>query len=121
MKANVLVVDDDMSILDGFKLLLLKNGYEVGTAKSVSDACALAERIKYDAIILDLVMPDMNGFDAMKTIRKNGKSAKAKVILLTGHPMKETFELAKMLGIEKCLAKPIEGKKLIEEIEDLVR
>lgn len=120
MKKDVLIIDDDISILDGFRILLEDKGYKVDTAENGQIACKLVKKVKYDVIILDLVLSGMSGFEVLNNIKKSGNLECAKVILLTGYSSAETFAIAKRFGIEKCIAKPIGAKEFISEVENLL-
>ncbi len=121
MKENVLIVDDDHSILYVFKLCLEDQGYVVNTDENGIMACELANKIKFDVIVLDLVLPDISGFDVFENIRESGQSTCAKIMLLTGNTTAVVFSSAKKQGFDKCLEKPISTKDFIFEIANLMK
>src|SRR4030095_9888466 len=79
--ARILIVDDERSIRELLEIFLRKEGYEVQTAPSVSDALSVIKSTEFDLIFSDIRMPDMTGIDLLRTVRTNGFSGQ--FILLT--------------------------------------
>jgi DNA-binding response OmpR family regulator len=84
MKDKILVVDDDEGLRDLYKEVLAEEGYEVLTAKNGKDGLQKLEKEKPDLIVLDIVMPKMDGMEALGRII--GKDKTIPVILHTSHP-----------------------------------
>ncbi len=117
MNKKVLIIDDDISILEGFKTLLKNQGYQVSVADKGKDAYRLAKGGDYDVFVVDFILPDMRGLDLAKKIRKIGKYETNKIIILTGYLTKEILEECQGIPICKCLSKPIGSEELIELID----
>jgi CheY-like chemotaxis protein len=83
MVEKVLLVDDEKDFLEVMAERMAARGIEVSTASSATEAIRLAEKESFDAIIVDLMMPEMDGIEALKLLKK--KKPETQVILLTGH------------------------------------
>ena len=116
-KAHILVVDDDEGIRELVKQFLNKNNYLVTTAKSSEDALDKVKIIKFDLIVLDIMMPGKSG---LEFTNENKKKLDTPIILLTAKG--ETSERVEGLeiGADDYLAKPFEPKELILRINNIL-
>ena len=116
-RAHILVVDDDDGIRTLVKKYLDENNYLVTTANSAEDASKKIKIIKFDLIILDIMMPGKNG---LEFIKDNKKKLDTPIILLTakGEP-KERIEGLE-IGADDYLPKPFEPKELILRIQNIM-
>jgi len=116
-KKKVIYVDDI-----AYNLITVKKGlsayYEVYPADSVAKMFEILERIIPDIIILDINMPDINGYDAVKTLKNDERYSGIPVIYLTGKSAKEDIIQGLSLGASDYLLKPISSSKLIDCIEN---
>ncbi|MEN8753319.1 MAG: response regulator [Desulfobacterales bacterium] len=96
MPEKVLLVDDEKDFLEVMAERMAARGIEVSTASSATEAIRLAEKESFDAIIVDLMMPEMDGIEALKLLKK--KKPETQVILLTGHATLEKGIEAMKLG-----------------------
>lgn len=114
MNEKVLVVDDD----EAFGRLLAERmrhrGMEVETACSAAEALQRLEREGFDAVLLDLMMPEMDGIEALKRMLE--KRPETQVILLTGHPSVSRGVEALKLGALDFILKPVDLNELTEKI-----
>jgi DNA-binding NtrC family response regulator len=115
MKERVLLVDDEKDFLEVMSERMSARDMEVTTASSAMDAIKLIENKTYDAIILDLMMPEMDGLEALKAMKE--KNPDIQVILLTGHATVEKGIEAMKLGAMDLVQKPADLKALTEKIE----
>ena len=115
--AHILVVDDDNGIRSLVKKYLNENNYLVTTADSAENANEKIKIIKFDLIILDIMMPGKNG---LEFIEENKKQLETPIILLTakGEPMERVAGLE--IGADDYLPKPFEPKELILRIQNLI-
>ena len=112
-EARILVVDDVEMNLVVAKNLLKRIMVQVDTAMSGEEALQLASQHPYDIILMDSMMPDMNGEETMQRIRKEcPENAETPMIVLTARAVKGAREEYLRLGYTNYLAKPIDGKKL---------
>ena len=116
--AHILVVDDDDGIRSLVKKYLNENNYLVTTANNAEDATKKVKIIKFDLIILDIMMPGKNG---LEFIQENQKKLETPIILLTAKG--ETSERVEGLeiGADDYLAKPFEPKELILRIKNIIK
>jgi PAS domain S-box-containing protein len=111
---QVLVVEDSPTNQMLVKLLLSRLGLEVTLAEDGKDAIDIALSQTFDLIFMDVQMPNMNGYDATKVLRKNGLTTP--IVALTAHAMKGDREKCISAGCDDYLAKPIKRKTLVQII-----
>ena len=116
-KNHILVVDDDDRIRGLLKDYLADNGYIVSTAENAEQAKNKLEYLKFDIIILDVMMPGQNGYDLTKEVRKK---MKVPIILLTAKVEVENRIKGLELGADDYLGKPFEPKELLLRIENII-
>ena len=115
--ANILVVDDDDGIRSLVKKYLNENNYLVNTANSAEDASEKIKIIKYDLIILDIMMPGKSGLDF---IQENKKKLDTPIILLTAKGEASERVEGLEVGADDYLPKPFEPKELILRIQNIL-
>jgi DNA-binding NtrC family response regulator len=115
MAEKVLLVDDEKDFLEVMAERMAARGIEVSTASSAAEAISLAEKESFDAIIVDLMMPEMDGIEALKLLKK--KKPESQVILLTGHATLEKGIEAMKLGAVDFLEKPADMSDLTKKIK----
>jgi len=116
MSAKVLLVDDEKDFLDIMAERMGARGMEVSTASSAADALKMILTESYDAIIMDLMMPEMDGFKALKLFKESRPDVS--IILLTANVPEEKCIEAKKLGALDVLEKPADLNLLTQKIED---
>lgn len=115
MKEKILLVDDEKEFLEVMGERLSARDMDVTTAGSAMDAIKLLENDTYDAVVLDLMMPEMDGLEALKVIK--AKRPELQIILLTGHATVEKGIEAMKLGAMDLVQKPADLKLLTEKIQ----
>lgn len=116
-KVKVLVVDDEPNIVQTLKDRLEMNDFEVCTAYNGSDGLKLAQQESPDVILLDVVMPIMNGLEMLETLRKQPWGANICVIMLTARSQAQDVNRATTCGISDYIIKPFDLSELLEKIE----
>ena len=112
---KILVADDEQQLALAVKIRLQSKGYTVVTASDGQQALQLAEQEKPDLIILDVLMPVMDGYSCLREINTRFGRGKIPVIVLTARDrMKDLFELE---GIEDYVIKPFDHEDLLVRIE----
>ena len=117
-KLHVLVVDDDDRIRGLLKDYLSNNHYIVSTAENATQAKARLEYIKFDIIILDVMMPGQDGYELTREIKKK---IKVPVILLTAKGEVENRIKGLELGADDYIGKPFEPKELLLRIQNIIK
>jgi two-component system phosphate regulon response regulator PhoB len=117
---HVLVVDDEPDIRQLVALALRGAGYAVTTAGSGVAAIAAVERRLPDAMVLDVMMPGMSGFDVCRALRSSMRTEALPIVMLTArnHVMSETEGL--LAGADLYLVKPFSPRRLVAEVENLL-
>lgn len=118
VESKILVVDDDNNICDLIEIYLQKEGYKVYKAHNGKEALKLFGEKQVDIIVLDVMMPQMDGYEVLKELRKNSQ---VPVLMLTAKG--ETFDrvLGLELGADDYMVKPFEPKELIARIRAVLR
>ncbi len=112
---RILVVDDESSILDFLRLLLEDEGYAVKTASSMDEARQLFAEDSFDLVLCDIMMPDGNGLDLLKEIKRD--DARASVIMMTAYTSTKSAIEAMKLGAYDYVSKPFD----VDELRVLVQ
>ena len=117
MRKKILVVEDDRTLLELLRLSFKAAGFSVATASNGIEALRKARSINPDAILLDLVLPELDGFAVCETLRKDATMASVPIVALTGL----TSELSRVAGFEcgatDYVSKPASPKDLVSKIK----
>ena len=117
----ILVLDDIPTNIVLVKALLKSKNYEVISARTGTEALALAEERQPDVILLDIMMPVMDGYEVLARLRSNEKTKDLKVIMLSALASEEDITKSVELGADGYLTKPLVARKLYEELEKFTR
>jgi DNA-binding response OmpR family regulator len=119
MKAKILVVEDEKSLSDAYKIILKSSGYIVKIAEDGAEGLELADSFKPDLILLDLRMPRVSGIDFLKKYQVTDKHPHVKVIVFSNMDTQKEIDEAYALGathyILKAWASPKELTKLVAD------
>ncbi len=118
--ANVLIVDDSPTETHQMTAMLKKNGHSVAVAESGQDGVTCAEREQPDVILMDVVMPVMNGFQATRQLSKSGKTSHIPVIIVSAKDQETDRVWGLRQGAKAFLTKPITEKELISTINEVL-
>ncbi len=103
IQKKILVVDDEKPLSEALRLKLTHSGFEVKTAGNGEEALKLLEKEDFDLVLMDLVMPQMDGFQVLEKLAE--KKPKAKVIVTSNLSQEEDFTRAQNLGAVKYFVK----------------
>ena len=117
---KILIVDDEPNIVMSLEFAFQKQGYEVFIARDGSEALHIISQNTPDVIILDIMMPLVDGYETIKQVRGNSAFAKAKIIFLSAKSKPEDIEKGLALGADDYFTKPFSVKKLIAAVEQLI-
>jgi two-component system, OmpR family, phosphate regulon response regulator OmpR len=115
---HLLVVDDDRRIRALLSRFLLGEGYRVSTAETAGEARAKLEGLKFDLLILDVMMPGENGFDFARALRV---SSAVPILMLTARDEKESRIKGLEIGADDYLAKPFEPRELSLRVANILK
>lgn len=120
MSKRILVVEDDTqnSYLIGF--ILEKSGYEVASAADGEEAVAAVGVEAPDLILMDMLLPKMNGYEATRAIKSDPKWASIPIIALTAYSMKGDREKILEAGCDGYISKPIDPETFVSQMEEFL-
>lgn len=121
MKPTILIIDDEDSIREFYILGLKECGFSVLLAENGLDGLKIAETQRPDVVVLDIVMPGLNGFEVCAKIREIPELSKTAVVFTSAKSYKSDIDKAMELGADVYLIKPFEMNDLIRAIEDVYR
>jgi DNA-binding response OmpR family regulator len=114
---SVLIADDEPNILLSLQFLMKKTGYEVRTAKDGEEALAEISRAAPDLVLLDVMMPKIDGFSICERIRANPEWNDVRIIMLTARGRDIEREKGLALGADDYITKPFSTKDAIARVE----
>ena len=114
--AKVMIVDDSPTEVHVLQTMLTKNGHEVVVATSGEEGVEMAKTESPDLILMDVVMPGMNGFQATRQISKNTETSSIPVIMVTTKDQETDKVWAMRQGAKDYIVKPVQEKALIEHV-----
>ena len=117
-KQRILIADDDANIAELISLYMMKEGYETKRAADGREALRMVPIFDPDLIILDIMMPEMDGYEVCREVRKNNSTP---IIMLTAKG--ETFDkvLGLELGADDYMVKPFDTKELVARVKAVLR
>lgn len=118
--ARILIVEDEPEIADNLAALLAAKGHKVATCQSGADGITRARKDKFDLLLLDVMLPRMSGFDVCKLLRADPKTAKLKIVMVTGLGRMGDVEEAFRAGADDYLIKPFDSARLFKKIEKVL-
>ncbi len=119
-KKKILLVDDSSTTLMMERMILTKGPYELLTAKDGEEAIEKAASEKPDLILLDIVMPNMDGFEACRRLRESEETREIPIIMVTTRGEAENVEQSYELGCNDYVTKPINSLELMTKVKNLL-
>jgi twitching motility two-component system response regulator PilH len=118
--ARILIVDDSPSQLLGIKRIVEKLGHETLSAEDGAAGVEVAKQEKPDLILMDVVMPNLNGFQATRTISKNPDTAHIPIILVTTKDQETDKVWGMRQGAKAYVTKPIKEVDLVKALQEFL-
>ena len=116
-RLNVLIIDDNEQITKMISSFLDMSNHDCTVANDGKEGMELIKTNQYDSIVLDLAMPEFDGYEILDTLQKEDKSQIHKIIILTASSVPiETIRKFKELGVSSCLQKPVDIDQLLSRI-----
>jgi twitching motility two-component system response regulator PilH len=116
---NILVVDDSATDRQYLTDLLAKNGYKVETAQNADEALVKAKQLRPDLVLMDIVMPGQNGFQATRALSKDEATKAIPVIICTTKGQDTDKAWGMKQGARDYIVKPVSGPELLKKISAL--
>ncbi|MBI3534625.1 MAG: response regulator [Deltaproteobacteria bacterium] len=120
MKKKILIVDDEPDMLAILQIRLESAGYEVFTAEDGEAGLAQVTKVKPDLVILDVMMPKLNGYQVCQNLKQAQATKGIPVILLTAKAEESDKFLGKACGADAYITKEYESDKLLEKMRELI-
>jgi chemosensory pili system protein ChpA (sensor histidine kinase/response regulator) len=116
----VMIVDDSLTVRRITSRLLVREGFDVLTARDGVDALELLQRESPDVILLDIEMPRMDGFEFTRTIKGNPTSARIPIVMITSRTAEKHRNHARELGVDLYLGKPFQEEELLRHLREML-
>ena len=117
---KILIVDDEPNIVMTLEYTFKKSNYEVFIARDGQEALDILKTNFFDVIILDIMMPMVDGFATLEQIRKDANLQHTKVMFLSAKNKESDIEKGIALGADAYMTKPFSIKKVVEKVEELL-
>jgi DNA-binding response OmpR family regulator len=119
-KKKILIADDNENIRDALTYLLEDEGYSLSMAKDGSDALKKAREFLPDILFLDIMMPEMNGYEVCRVIKNDAQLKNIYVIMLTAKGQVAEQERGKEVGADEYIVKPFSPMEILSKIKNIL-
>ena len=119
MASKILIVDDEPNIVLSLEFLMKQQGYETRVARDGDEALAEVERFRPDLVLLDVMLPDLDGFEVCQRLRAEGW-AELKIVMLTAKGRDVEIEKGLALGADAYVTKPFATAELVERVGEML-
>jgi len=116
---KVLIVDDEPNILMSLEFLMKKNGYQVFIARDGEEALTILQNEAPDAVVLDIMMPKVDGYEVAQHIKQNSKLKDVRIIFLSAKSKEADVQKGYDAGADYYMTKPFSTKTLVKVVKDL--
>lgn len=117
---KILIVDDEPNIVMSLEYIFKKENFTVFIARDGEEAIEIVNNNHPDIILLDIMMPNVDGFQVLQYLKGNSDLSKIKVLFLSAKNKISDIELGLQLGADKYMSKPFSTKKLVSEVKELL-
>ena len=117
---HILIVDDEPNIVMSREILMRKNGYEVGIARNGTEALAAIAATAYDVVLLDVMMPDVDGLHVCRQLRQHPAHFHTKVIFLSAKSKDTDIAAGYAAGADLYVPKPFSTRTLMAQVRSLL-
>lgn len=120
MTYTILVADDDAMNREIMEAFLAAENYQVHLANNGGTALRMAALLKPDLLILDVLLPDMSGYEVCRTLKSDSATTDVPILIVTGFDEPEDRQAAKSAGADDFLARPFEPEELLTHVRALL-
>ena len=120
MAKDILIVDDELDVIIPIQFLMEQQGYSVMTAQRGEDALDLIYQYKPDLVLLDIMLPGIDGWQVCEIVRLNPNYRDIKIIFLTARGRKEEIAKGLALGADDYITKPFSNAQLVAKVKALL-
>jgi twitching motility two-component system response regulator PilG len=119
-KSRILIIEDEESLLRLLTILLTSRGYRVIGVQEGSAGLAEMERTSFDLVLLDLMLPGLDGFEVCRSIKENPETRHIPVVILTARKGSADLERGLELGADAYITKPFKSSRVMETVAELL-
>jgi len=120
-KKRILIVDDEIELVKAIQIRLEHSGYECLVAFDGQEALGKAQKENPDLIILDLMLPKIDGYKVCGLLKADSRYKKIPIVILTARAQESDKKLSEETGADAYITKPFESQALMEKIKELVK
>ncbi|MDA0191592.1 MAG: response regulator [Proteobacteria bacterium] len=120
MTKKILIADDEQNIVISLEFLLSREGFQTVVAQDGEEALARARAERPDLVLLDVMMPKMNGFDVCQALRADPDLAGLRILMLTAKGRETEVSKGLGLGADAYMTKPFSTRELVEKVRALL-
>lgn len=117
---HILIIDDSPTEVQVFTRVLEKNGFRVSSATTAEEGIARVKRERPDLVIMDIIMPGMNGFQATRTLSRDEETSSIPILIVTTKAMESDRVWGLRQGAKDFLTKPVDSRDLLSRINCLL-
>jgi DNA-binding response OmpR family regulator len=118
-RARILIVEDETNIAESLSFILRRADFDVDTVADGAEALDRLRRERFAAIILDIMLPGMNGFDVLRAVRADRALATLPVIVLTAKGQANDRKMAEAIGASAFITKPFSNAEIVDRVSRL--
>lgn len=120
MARKILIAEDEPNIVISLEFLLTGAGYEVAVARNGAEAIDLTKKLRPDLVVLDVMLPSVNGFEVCRQLRRNPATRDIRILMLTARGRESEMEKGMTAGANAYMTKPFATKDLVETVAGLL-
>jgi DNA-binding response OmpR family regulator len=120
MSKRILIVDDEPNIVISLEFLMMREGHEVHVARDGESGLAAAKSQRPDLVVLDVMMPKLDGFAVLEAIRADASLAQTRVLMLSAKGREAEQRKGIDLGADAYMSKPFSTRDLVEKVKALL-
>lgn len=120
MTKKVLIVDDEQNIVISVEFLMRREGFDVEVAQDGEEGLARIRSHRPDLVLLDVMMPKLNGFEVCKAVRSDPALAGVRILMLTAKGRAAEIEKGLSLGADGYIPKPFATRELVAKVKELL-
>jgi DNA-binding response OmpR family regulator len=117
---SVLVAEDERNLTEALSFLMRRAGYEVNVARDGPSTVAMAQAIRPDLILLDIMLPGFDGFEVAAAIRRGDPARQPRIIMLTAKGHERDRQRAEALGVDDYVTKPFSNQDVVRRVQALL-
>jgi DNA-binding response OmpR family regulator len=120
MTKQVLIVDDEQNIAISVEFLMRREGFDVAVARDGEEGLAAIRASRPDLVLLDVMMPKLDGFQVCKAVRSDPQLASVRIVMLTAKGRQAEIEKGLSLGADAYIPKPFSTSELVAKVNELL-